>query len=339
MMVAFYFIAFAAISGVVCFISVILNSLVCLLYYKTNVLLDSFNVFILSVAIGDLLNSIVSLVILTVSNAHGKWMFGEEGCKFYAFVTSLSALGSLFHLTAGAYERHYTIVKSFQSERAFTRRKAVLLSLAMWLYALLWSVMPLLGWSSYELEGIGTSCSVNWRSQAPKEVSFVVCLILGCYVLPVTILIVFHIKTYLAIREGSKRARQNWGKASKITLQIVASERKMAVLFAVMSAAFLIAWTPYAVISLISIFHHEWINDMEATIPAYIAKFSACYNPIIYVFLYKRFRRSLYHIVRCHVGLQPDEISVRYKPNKAKSSGSFLVTFSLRRNLPESNNA
>lgn len=52
----------------------------------------------------------------------------------------------------------------------------------------------------------------------------------------------------------------------------------------IMVLAFLFAWTPYAIISLIAQFSDvSLISPGMSVIPALIAKSSICYNPIIYV--------------------------------------------------------
>lgn len=54
----------------------------------------------------------------------------------------------------------------------------------------------------------------------------------------------------------------------------------------IMVAAFLFAWTPYAVVSLIVVFgRSDLINASAAAAPAILAKSSLIYNPIIYVFM------------------------------------------------------
>nr|QYF06554.1 ciliary opsin [Macrobiotus polonicus] len=52
----------------------------------------------------------------------------------------------------------------------------------------------------------------------------------------------------------------------------------------IMVAAFLFAWMPYAVVSLIVVFGGDaLINPSAAAVPAIFAKSSIVYNPIIYV--------------------------------------------------------
>jgi len=201
-------------------------------------------------------------------------------------------------LSLAGYERYVALVFLYKSQRTFTRRKAARGSVAMWLYALFWSVMPLCGWSGFELEGIGTSCSLRWKSRNRLDLSYHICLILACYVLPVSVMIASYYKSCCEIRKGARRAKTTWGKKSPFTRKALAVERKMVVLFGVMTVAFLVAWTPYAVVSLISmIAGPDVISDVASSVPAYFAKSSACYNPIVYVFLYKRLRQRIFFTV------------------------------------------
>ena len=299
-MVASIYVAFAAASAVIFVTSAVLNSLICLVFLRNKKLLKAPDIFIVSVALSDLFYSVATLPLLFVANVSGGWIFGPQGCKATAFITSWSGLSSLMNLSLAGYERYVALVFLYKSQRTFTRRKAARGSVAMWLYALFWSVMPLCGWSGFELEGIGTSCSLRWKSRNRLDLSYHICLILACYVLPVGVVIASYYKSCCEIRKGALRAKKTWGKKSPFTRKAFAMERKMVVLFGVMTVAFLVAWTPYAVVSLISmIAGPDVISDIAFSIPAYIAKTSACYNPIVYVFLYKRLRRRiLFTVVR-----------------------------------------
>ena len=298
-MVAIIYSAFAVISAVICVTSVLFNGLVCWVFYKKKQLLNAPNIFIASVTLSDFLYSVTCLPLLVITNAHGRWIYGDSGCTATAFIATLSGLTSLMNLSVASYERYVALVFLYRKNRTFSRRRAVCLSVAMWLYALFWSVTPLCGWSGFELEGIGTSCSVRWKSHDKLDLSYNICLMLACFVLPVSIMISSYYRCCHEIIKSARRAKRTWGKKSTFTRKTFEMERKMVFLFAVMTVAFLVAWAPYAVVSLISmIAGSDVIGDVTASIPAYIAKTSTCYNPIIYVFLYKKLRQQVKFAMR-----------------------------------------
>ena len=291
---------FAILSFLIGGSGVILNFLVCLVYFTTPRLLDAPNIFILNIAVGDLTYSIVALPMLVASNARGEWAFGAGGCTSYGFLTTLFSLGSMMHLAGAAYERYFTICKLFNDgEAQFSRKKAIFLSGILWSYSLFWSLAPACGWSSYVPEGIGTSCSVDWTSKEAGHVSYTVCIMLACFVLPITVIVYCYYKTHKALGELSKQAVQNWGENSRATHDTLQAERKMLWITVAITAGFLIAWTPYTLASIAAILKPGVVNDIGASIPAYIAKSSACYNPIIYVFMYRKVRSRLVGILCC----------------------------------------
>ena len=297
-MVTDIFVGFSLVSALIFLVSVPLNSLVLLVFYRNKHLCNPPNVFLISVAASDLFCSVSTLPFYVVANAYEKWIYGDVGCTLIAFAACLSGLASLMHLAAASYERYIALVHPLNSQK-FTVRYAARISLAMWLYALFWSLMPLCGWSGFEQEGIGTSCSVRWKSRRMLDLSYNICLLLACYVLPVSVMCFSYVKCCREIKTGAKCAKELWGRSSSFTRKTFETERRMARLFGVMTLAFLGAWTPYAVVSFIAMIGGPHvISDVAASTPAFLAKTSACLSPIIYVFLYKRLRRQIYSLLR-----------------------------------------
>ena len=297
-MVTDIFVGFSLVSALIFLVSVPLNSLVLLVFYRNKHLCNPPNVFLISVAASDLFCSVSTLPFYVVANAYGRWIYGDVGCTLIAFVACLSGLASLMHLAAASYERYVALVHPLNSQK-FTVRYAARISLAMWLYALFWSLMPLCGWSGFEQEGIGTSCSVRWKSRRMLDLSYNICLLLACYVLPVSVMCFSYVKCCREIKTGAKCAKELWGRSSRFTRKTFETERRMARLFGVMTLAFLGAWTPYAVVSFIAMIGGPHvISDVAASTPAFLAKTSACLSSIIYVFLYKRLRRQIYSLLR-----------------------------------------
>lgn len=73
-----------------------------------------------------------------------------------------------------------------------------------WFYSLAWTVPPLLGWSSYGPEGPGTTCSVDWRTQTPNNISYIVCLFVFCLLLPFCVILYSYGKLLHTIRQVSR---------------------------------------------------------------------------------------------------------------------------------------
>lgn len=70
-----------------------------------------------------------------------------------------------------------------------------------WLYSVAWTVPPLLGWSRYGPEGPGTTCSVDWKTQTPNNISYIISLFIFCLVLPFGVIVYSYGKLLQAIRQ------------------------------------------------------------------------------------------------------------------------------------------
>ena len=71
-------------------------------------------------------------------------------------------------------------------------------------------------------------------------------------------------------------------------------ERQLLMMTVMMCAAYLFAWTPYAIVSLKATFGDPTqVTYLEAAIPSVIAKTATVYNPLIYVSMNEKFRRCL----------------------------------------------
>lgn len=71
-------------------------------------------------------------------------------------------------------------------------------------------------------------------------------------------------------------------------------ERQVSRMVVVMIVAFMVAWTPYALLSIIvTIYPTIYLDPILAAVPAFFAKTAAVYNPIIYVFMNQQVWKKL----------------------------------------------
>lgn len=106
---------------------------------------------------------------------------------------------SLISLAFLSYDRYSTL--TVYNKQAPDYRKPLLAVVGSWLYSLFWTVPPLLGWSSYGLEGAGTSCSVTWTSQTPQSHSYIICLFIFCLGLPVLVMVYCYGRLLYAVKQ------------------------------------------------------------------------------------------------------------------------------------------
>ena len=149
---------------------------------------------VFSMAITDLLCSAVAVPMSFMANVKKKWLFEETGCTINAFLVTWCGLLSITHLAALAYSRYEAI--SLRQNKLTVNKKVIGVVFALWLYTFVFAIAPVAGWSRYSLEGIRTSCSVDWKSPGVGAISYTACLFCGCFALAIAVILFSYFKFY-----------------------------------------------------------------------------------------------------------------------------------------------
>ena len=272
--------------------SFLLNSIVLMTFYLDHSLLFPANLLVLSIAISDWLMGVVVNPIGGAANASGGVSLGETSCSFYAFISTFLGLGTMLHHAVFAVDRYLVISRPMEAGYSSSRMLAVIG--ALWAFAFVWSMFPLLGWSAYVAEAGGIACSIRWQSMRSEDTVYIICLFVFFYFGPLATILFSYTLVFLNMRYMTRNAQKIWGANAAATLETIQASWKMAKIALVMVIGFFFAWTPYALVSFYAAFGFaEDIPTLLAAFPSLLAKTSNLYNPIIYFFFYKSFRESL----------------------------------------------
>uniref|UniRef100_A0A8D0G6K9 G-protein coupled receptors family 1 profile domain-containing protein n=1 Tax=Sphenodon punctatus TaxID=8508 RepID=A0A8D0G6K9_SPHPU len=267
------------------------NLIVLILFCKFKTLRNPVNMLLLNISASDMLVCISGTTFSFASNIHGKWIGGEYGCMWYGFVNSCFGIVSLISLAILSYERYSTLTLCNKRGSESDYQKVLLGVGGSWLYSLIWTVPPLIGWSSYGIEGAGTSCSVRWTSESAKSVSYIICLFIFCLVIPVMVMLYCYARLLYAVKQVGKIRKTS------------ARKREFHVLFMVITTVicYLICWMPYGVIALLATFGRPGlVSPVASVIPSILAKSSTICNPIIYILMNKQVRPPCPTLVEVH---------------------------------------
>ncbi|XP_036070384.1 opsin 4xa [Oryzias melastigma] len=267
------------------------------------------NFFIMNLAVSDFLMAITQSPIFFINSLYKGWIFGETGCKMYAFCGALFGISSMINLLAISIDRYIVITKPLQSIAWTSARRTCLIIALVWLYSLFWSLAPLLGWSSYIPEGLMTSCTWDYVTATPSNKSYTLMLCCFVFFIPLGIISYCYLCMFLAIRHTSRDVTQLGSQVRKSTLiqqQSIRTEWKLAKIAFVVIIVFVLSWSPYACVTLIAWAGYASIlNPYSKAVPAVIAKASAIYNPFIYAITHSKYRETLAEKVPCLHFLAP----------------------------------
>uniref|UniRef100_A0A8C5LP59 Neuropeptide FF receptor 1 n=1 Tax=Jaculus jaculus TaxID=51337 RepID=A0A8C5LP59_JACJA len=124
-----------ALYALIFLLCVVGNALVCLVVLKNRHMRTVTNMFILNLAVSDLLVGIFCMPTTLVDNLITGWPFDKATCKMSGLVQGMSVSASVFTLVAIAVERFRCIVHPFREK--LTVRQALLTIAGIWALALL----------------------------------------------------------------------------------------------------------------------------------------------------------------------------------------------------------
>uniref|UniRef100_A0A8C2ZG67 Rhodopsin n=1 Tax=Cyclopterus lumpus TaxID=8103 RepID=A0A8C2ZG67_CYCLU len=264
------------------------NLLVLVLFCRFRTLRTPVNMLLLNISVSDMLVCVCGTTLSFASSLRCRWLYGRHGCMWYGFVNSCFGIVSLVSLAGLSYERYSTLMVC--NKRVSDYRKPLLAVGGSWLYSVVWTVPPLLGWSSYGLEGAGTSCSVTWTERSSGSHSYIICLFVFCLGVPVVVMVYCYSRLLLAVRQVGHIRRT------------AARRREFHILFMVVTTVvcYLLCWMPYGVIAMMATFGRPGaVSPITAVVPSILAKSSTVINPVIYILMNKQFYRCFLILFHC----------------------------------------
>ncbi|CAN9513162.1 unnamed protein product [Ophioblennius macclurei] len=285
------------------------NALVMFAIYSNKKLRNLPNYFIMNLAVSDFLMAFTQSPIFFINCLYKEWVFGEMGCKMYAFCGALFGIASMINLLAISIDRYLVITKPLQTIHWSSKRRTAIAIAFVWLYSLAWSLAPLVGWSSYIPEGLMTSCTWDYVTYTTANRSYTMMLCCFVFFLPLGIIFYCYVLMFLSIRKTSREVERLGTQVRKSTLiqqKSIRSEWKLAKIAFVVIVVYVLSWSPYACVTLISwAGHANILSPYSKAVPAVIAKASAIYNPIIYAIIHNKYRMTLAEKVPCLWFLSP----------------------------------
>ncbi|XP_075993410.1 melanopsin-A-like [Genypterus blacodes] len=304
------------------------NFLVIYAFSRSRSLRTPANMFIINLAVTDLLMCVTQAPIFFTTSLHKRWIFGEKGCEVYAFCGALFGICSMITLTVIAVDRYFVITRPLTSIGVLSRKRAFLILTAAWVYSLGWSLPPFFGWSAYVPEGLLTSCTWDYMTFTPSVRAYTMLLFIFVFFLPLFIIIYCYIFIFRAIRATNRAVGKTNGsihsssRDSAKTFHRLQNEWKMAKIALIVILLYVVSWSPYSSVALTAFAGYaDMLTPYMNSVPAVIAKASAIHNPIIYAITHPKYRIALAKYIPC-LG-----VLLCVRPHDLRSaSSSFMST-------------
>ncbi|XP_069744157.1 uncharacterized protein [Narcine bancroftii] len=274
------------------------NSVVMFVLYRQKTTLQPPDYLTFNLAISDASISLFGysrgiIEIFNVFRDDGFLITSVWTCQVDGFLTLLFGLVSINTLTVISIIRY---IKGCHPYRAhYIGKWSIITSLALiWAAAIFWSGVPLLGWASYTDQLYGT-CEIDWARAIFSTVhkSYIISVFVCCFFLPVSLMVFSYIAIIRAVK--SKRALAGIAEVGERQRKL---ERDVTRVSMMICTAFIVAWSPYAVISMWSASGRN-VPKLTSLLASLFAKSASFYNPIIYFGMNSKFRRDVCVLLLC----------------------------------------
>lgn len=120
------------------------NLSVCCVVYRNQTLRTIPNMFVLALALSDILISTCNMPFSIVTLLRGEWIFESHFCRFHGVTFFMFSMVSLHTMGIIAVSRYYCVVKPHKYPMLFSKRKILAYISIVWFAALVGITPPLL---------------------------------------------------------------------------------------------------------------------------------------------------------------------------------------------------
>ncbi|KAM4697923.1 C-X-C chemokine receptor type 2-like [Rhinophrynus dorsalis] len=296
--------------SLVFFLSVVGNSLVVLVICYNNLKRSSTDVYLLHLAIADLLFA-VTLPIWAAYKA-SEWVFGLFMCKAVSVLQEVNFYSGILLLACISVDRYLAIVHATESVTQ-KRHWVKFICIGIWIFSFAISVPSLLFRTVFTVQN-SRVCHDDIGHEKTEE--WIIILRIGRHLvgffIPLLIMTFcygFTIKTLYQTKSSQKH------RAMRVILAVV--------------LVFLICWLPHNVTVIVdSLLRTNFINDTcvvrqhldsALSVTEFFGYMHSCINPILYAFIGQKFRNSFLRIL-VNKGIIRKDFLARY--GRSTSFGS-----------------
>lgn len=257
----------AAILIVAALVAILGNAMVLTVIVRHRGMRTRTNLFLVNLAIADLLVGILLMPFSITTMISDGWIFGDGiMCQFNGWMNSFCLITSIHTLMYIGIHKYFSIVHPLS--KAFQLRTIIFLMSMAWIWAGICSTMNVWG---LEIEyKPGTSqCGPKYPSNAKAYIIHVI-LQLTVMIVPFFILVFCYTRMFIEIKKHSARLRTN---STVEEEYILATQKKVAVTLFIVLAFFFLMALPY-----VSYATYTTVNSHKV--------FPGFLNPVAYMFLY-----------------------------------------------------
>ena len=298
------------------------NILVCLSVYRNNRLRTTTNLYIIALAVSDLIAATLVMPPATGVLITGRWPFGETACQIHAYLSLFAVYVSPVTMGLTAVNRYTKICKSDQQYNLFfSKKKSRIFLGSAWTFVALYILIPrVTGLQDFHFVPSYAACLNRHLSNFEKMVHYFV--VLGLFfVLPLAVTIFSYRKVLKKIQE------HNTGTAQSLRINnetVTSNEIRLSKSLFVVVFAFMLCWVPAWFITILTrlVFGNKMPRNVQL-LCTFFLNISNAINPFIYAGMNPVFRREFRKLLGCKFGVRV-ESSLSQQSSSRRPATSWI---------------
>ena len=269
------------------------NISVCYAVYGNQRLRSLANMFVVALAVSDILISVYCMPLSVAALIQGRWIFGTSVCRLQGFAMFTFSLVSLNTMGVIAVSRYFCVVKPTRYIVLFRRQRILIYTAAVWCMSLIGSVPPLIFQTGgYTFQPGKAMCMYPFQSNIAYTV-FIECVFVAA---PFTLITFCYAKVFYTVSRSNRVFTQE---NNPEQLRANVEEAKVTKTLALVMASFSLCWLPICIMDYIDAARGEPTLPRQVYLTyGFLAYLSSTINPFIYGATNRRFRREYKTILK-----------------------------------------
>ncbi|CAF1125203.1 unnamed protein product, partial [Didymodactylos carnosus] len=281
------------------------NIFVCLVVFYYQRMVTVTNLFIVNLAISDLLIGIFCIPIVLISDyLLSNWPFGTFMCKYFSFAQSVCVMCTVYTLIAMSIDRYLAVVHPMNQLKITQGQCKKLLAL-LWLFAISFSIPVYIEMNTRRVcynRGnkihLQTICEANGISKS-LQTAYNITSIIMIYFIPLVVLSI----VYIRLGQALNKSRAPGEAHSERDAKMEKSKRKVIKMCCVVVIMFGICWLPMQIYinilrQFLEVKGYKYIPHIYFAFHI-MAMSNSCINPFIYGVMSSKFRNGYIYFLKC----------------------------------------
>ncbi|XP_037832252.1 trace amine-associated receptor 13c-like [Kryptolebias marmoratus] len=252
------------------------------------------NLLLLSLAVSDFFVGL--LLVFQILLIDGCWILGDIVCSLYQYLSFVILSASLGTLVLISIDRYVAICYPLHYSTKITQDRVKICICVFWICLSIFQSLILK--DSLKQPGKYNSC-IGECVIAISYIAGIADMIVS-FIAPITVIVILYLRVFMVVVSQTRAMRSQVATlALHSSVKARKSQIKAAKTLGVVVVVFLLCMLPYYCVALTG--EDDSHSTSSATFEVFLFYFNSCLNPIIYVFFYPWFRKSIKLIVTLQI--------------------------------------